>query len=71
MRSINNDISEKNLRFIKTQRIRIKKLEEEAEQDNQMLDQYKSDIKDLQEKLTLTSKSIEINDEKIKELEKY
>jgi len=36
-----------------------------------MLDQYKSDIKDLQEKLTLTSKSIEINDEKIKELEKY
>jgi len=35
-----------------------------------MLDQYKQDIKNLQEKLTLVSRSIEINNGKIKELEK-
>jgi len=48
----------------------IQKLEEESEQSNQMLDHYRQDINNLQEKLTQTTKSIEMNDKKIKELER-
>jgi len=58
------------LKVIESQKKMIKKLEEESEKSNQMLDQYKQDIDHLQERLTQTSKSIEMNDQKIKELEK-
>jgi len=58
------------LQVIENQKRIIKKLEEESEQSNQMLDHYRQDINSLQEKLTQTAKSIEINGKKIKDLER-
>ena len=65
-----NKSNVQDLQVIENQKRIIKKLEEESEQSNQMLDHYRQDINSLQEKLTQTAKSIEINGKKIKDLER-